>query len=119
MKGTGGWQIVWHGVTRIVLLTKTYAFKIPNFRQWRLGLHGLCANLREREWATKKDPRLCPVVWCMWGGWIVVQRRAEPLTDEQWTGAKASRQEFEGLPLDWKRKNLGFIDGRIVLVDFG
>jgi hypothetical protein len=112
-------HIVWSGVTRIVILTQNYAFKVPNFRQWRLGLHGLCANLREREWAPKNDNRLCPVVWCSWGGWLVVMRRAQPLTDEQWKEAKQNRHGFDGVPMDWNRRNLGYIDGRIVLVDYG
>lgn len=108
------------GVTRIVLLTDRHAIKLPNFTRWRLFLHGLCANLRERtDWAPTRDPRLCPMCWSLPGGWCNVMRRARPLTDAEWATTKRDRRAWDGLPTDWKRENFGVLGGRAVLVDYG
>ena len=44
-------------------------------------------------------------------------RRAEAITDEQW--AACEREQFAGLPLDWKPDNFAILDGRVVLIDYG
>ena len=37
------------GGTRIVFLTKKYAFKIPTFKSYKLFINGIQANLEEKN----------------------------------------------------------------------
>lgn len=104
------------GVTRTVVLCGAFAFKFPSCRSWKMFLNGLLANMQEREWAGH-DNRLCPIIWASCWGWLVVMRRAEPLTDRTWYAMRL--QAWNGLPLDWKKANFGRLDGRVVLVDYG
>lgn len=102
------------GVTRHVIITARYAFKIPNFRNgWSIFLCGLLANLSENEWGCYRDCAIPPnkPLWCCPGGWLSVYRRAQP---------------YDGpmIGLDWspwgdhKRANLGTINGKLVVIDF-
>lgn len=112
-----------NGVTRIVLLTRFRAYKFPAFnRGWRMGLEGLLANMQEQEFGTIGSPALAPVTWSLWGGWLTVQRRCQPLTDAQWQAF--DYQEFQhsawGSDLvENKRDGFGTLDGAIVGVDYG
>lgn len=101
------------GITRNVILTRRYAVKIPTFRSWKLFLHGLLANMQEREWWSTKDGRLCPVLWSIPGGWCVVMPRVQICDSE------VNYEAFDGLPVDPKPCNFGYFRGRIVLVDYG
>ncbi len=122
----GSWRPKWItcGASRHVLLTRRYAFKFPNFRWgWRPFLNGLLANLQEREFGATKWPELCPITFSIPGGWLVVMRRAEMLTDDEWATFDA-KKFCEGnddycVPAEYKRDSFGKLDGRIVAVDFG
>ena len=111
-----------HGTTRVVFLMWSWAVKVPSIVEWRLFLCGLLANLQERKFWTMKHPKLCPILWSIPGGWLVVMRRAKPLT----------RFEFDHLALeDWvhcedfvvpaeiKQCSFGWINDRLVAVDYG
>lgn len=113
-----------NGVTRLVILLGSRAFKIPRFGYgWKMGLSGLLSNMQEREWAGA-DERLCPIVFSTWGGWLVVQRRARPFTDREWAEFMPRMEAWiEGkemrVPVETKRDSFGVLDGRIVAVDYG
>ncbi len=121
------WRVVTGGVTRTVFLTKNYAFKVPAFhRGWRLFLHGLLANSYEAMWwrETNRDDRLCPVLFALWGGWLTVMPRCQPISREKWLGILDWPCEWEGLPVDLKVDNFGVLRDKfgiehIVLVDYG
>lgn len=112
------------GVTREVFLTKRYAIKIPKIRYgWKMFLEGLLANMQEREFSATGWPELCPVVFALPGGWLVVMRRAESLTDAEF---RSIDPDSWGVTSDYrvpveakKRSSFGKIDGRIVAVDYG
>jgi hypothetical protein len=72
---------VLHGATRTVILVGRWAVKLPNLRYgWRPFLRGLIANGIEREWwRDTRDPRLCPVLFGVPGGWLLVMPRCEPI----------------------------------------
>lgn len=111
------------GITREVLLTRRYAIKIPKLIYgWHKFLCGLLANMQERQFADANLPGLCPVVFSLPGGWILVMRRAEPLTDEEWRAFDArsfcERPDCT-VPAEFKRDSFGVLDGRIVAVDYG
>src|SRR5262245_28958170 len=132
--------MIWkrNGVTREVLLTGRYAIKLPKLTGgWSFFLRGLLANMQERRCGAARWPELCPVVCSLPGGWILVMRRTEPLTDERW---KQFRRELIGdetnyrrgfirpwnhvsaeylVPVELKRDSFGLLDGCIVAVDYG
>lgn len=108
------------GVTRIVLVFKSFVIKIPNFSyRWDHFLLGVIGNIRENKtWKYNEDKRnlLCPVLWCSWGGWILIMKRAsvckwnEDIDYEPWVTA--------GLGGDDKPSNYGKINGKIVKIDY-
>lgn len=114
-------QIAW-GASRMVLLTKRWAFKFPRPTEWRLFLTGLLANMQERAFAGAGWPELCPVVWSVPGGWLVVMRRAVPLSASQWEGFDAKafcvRPDY-CVPAEAKWSSFGWLDGKVVAVDYG
>lgn len=123
--------ILWHGgVTRTVILTKRWAFKLPCVVYgWKYFLYGFLANMQEAQWSGF-DERLCPVRFAGRGGWLLVMPRCEPLTDDEYlaevspmwarltddvTGQMLSAE----LPVEMKTCSFGRLGGRIVAVDYG
>jgi len=125
------------GATRVVVLAGRWAFKFPTpVYGWRNFLYGLLANMQERMFATTGWPELCPVLFSLPGGWIVVMPRCESLRvdgawvdpvphwwgdegpDEAWWAAFTQRAEYE-VPVEHKADSLGLLNGRIVAVDYG
>lgn len=104
------------GTTRTVILCGAFAYKVPRLCTWYQFLHGLLASMTERTWAGYDD-RLCPIVWSSYGGWLVIMRRAEPITWRTWRSMRL--QAWNGLPTDFKMVNFGRYEGRIVMVDYG
>jgi len=58
---------------------------------------------------------LCPVLWCSWGGWLLIMKRTEPVDRENW---KPIENLFKVCG-DHKPGNYGMLDGRQVMVDYG
>ncbi len=111
-------EIKTNGVTRLVILTKRYAIKVPNFLNgWRMFLTGLLCNMHEKMWSDTKWPELCPIVFAVWGGWFVIMKKARPLTDEEWDSLDCDK--FSLTPVESKRCSFGVLDGKIVAVDYG
>lgn len=115
------------GATRIVILTRRWAIKLPTpVYGWRNFLYGLLANMQERMFARTGWPELCPVLFSLPGGWIVVMPRCEPYppagewTDppEQWWRGFTEREDYV-VPVEHKADSLGYLNGRIVAVDYG
>src|ERR1044071_6840615 len=73
-----------YGCTRTVFLIGNYAIKIPSTVEWRLFILGLLGNMQEAIFSKTGWPELCPVVFSIPGGWLLVMRRAKVLTDEEW-----------------------------------
>jgi hypothetical protein len=74
---------------------------------------GIAANLTELEWSCM--PGACPVLWSFLGV-VNVYPRCEPVTTD------LTAEEFDAIGLthvgDRKRDNLGWLNGRIVWVDY-
>jgi hypothetical protein len=67
-------------------------------------------------------PELCPVVWSVPGGWLLVMRRAEPLSDEEFDSLdflRFARTADYAVPVEDKIDSFGRFAGRIVAVDYG
>lgn len=119
----GSWiEINRCGCTRLVILLWRWAIKFPNPRyEWRHFLQGLLANMQEVTFSKTKWVKLCPVLWSLPGGWILVMRRAQILTDEEFLSMPEDwRDEPEySIPAEMKSDSFGWLNGRIVAVDYG
>lgn len=114
------------GCTRIVILTKRYAFKIPRITSWEGFLLGCLANLNERKWQdAPKVFRLCPLLFSNRLGFLNVMPRCKRIRH---TGFY--RQELISICLestvakefylsDAKPENYGMYNGRMVKLDYG
>jgi hypothetical protein len=117
-----------YGTTRTVVLIHQWAIKVPSFVEWRLFLHGLLANMQEAKFSKTGWPQLCPVLWAIPGGWLLVMRRAEPMSREQfdtfdyaqWIKGGNDLDDGEWvIPVEEKLDSFGYVDGRLVAVDYG
>lgn len=126
-------KILWHGgVTRTVILTKRWAIKLPCLVYgWKYFLYGFLANMQESDWSGFDD-RLCLVRYAAPGGVFVVMPRCSPVTDKEFCDLVSEdwarmRDEETGLPLPYhaelpvemKTCSFGWLNGRIVAVDYG
>lgn len=108
-----------NGITRIVIELERIVIKIPNFLyQWDHFLVGLLSNIREyRTWNYSENKHLlCPVIWCSWGGWILIMQKAEGVS---WGEINLRIFTEAGLDGDDKEDNYGLINGRVVKIDYG
>jgi len=111
-----------HGTTRTVWLVGPWAFKFPSLTKWRLFLLGLLANMQEREFSATKWPELCPVVWSIPGGWLVIMRRARVLTRQEFDQLDLKAWLDRGdyvIPAELKIDSFGWIGEQLVAVDYG
>lgn len=89
-------------------------------------IKGILANMYENNlwtynsgiWDSSISHLICPVVWCSWGGWILIMRKAAPLTKQQYYESDISEHE-RYFPGDAGPSNYGLLDGRIVKIDYG
>ena len=114
-----------YGTTRMVWILPSHVVKIPRLRWWlwRNFLLGLLGNLQEADFfaVNGNNNKFCPVVFCLWGGWLLIMKRATPLTDK----------EFHAIPERWWQSNsllastektissVGRYEGRVVAIDYG
>jgi hypothetical protein len=115
-------EVVRIGATRLVFLWRGLAFKLPATHSWRNFLNGLLANMTERACGRVSLPGFCPVVFSLAGGFLVVMRRARPLTPAEWAGfdpvAFCLRGDYS-IPAEPKEDSFGVLDGAIVAIDYG
>lgn len=111
------------GTTRWVVLTSRYAIKLPSLSSWEMFLRGLLGNMQETVFATMRLPQLCPIRCSLPGGLCLVMRRAEVVSVHDWydTVLPFVRANYAYLPasFEYKRSSFGWLDGRLVIVDFG
>lgn len=115
-----------YGCTRRVLLIGPWAIKVPATTEWRLFLLGLLANMQEALFWQTRWPELCPVLWSIPGGWLVIMRRARVMTTAEFAEFDAESFTQCGgedgqyvVPVELKHDSFGYLDGRIVAVDYG
>jgi hypothetical protein len=117
------------GCTRIVIVTRRYAVKVPNFLgpgprgwRWRSFLLGLLANLQESRFAATGWPELCPIVFRLPLGFLNVMPRVEILSDEEFLAFDAvafcDKTDYV-VPAEHKSNSFGKWNGRIVAIDYG
>lgn len=87
-------------------------------------MHGILANLQEREFSATGWPQLCPTCLSDPLGFGLVMHYARPLTDQEWAEfaghyPRFVNQEDYRVPVEFKRNSFGIFQGRIVAIDYG
>lgn len=123
-------KLIKTGGTRLVILTKNYAIKIPRFYSWKSFLTGLICNISEYEFSKINHKNLCPVRYGNSLGIVLVMHRAELINDENLfaiemdnlrnliEGDDYSDLDFDFFEYDGTMKNFGFYNGRFVKIDY-
>lgn len=115
------------GATRWTILVGRYAVKIPSLYSYRNFLNGLLGNDQERTFYQIKDwqHKLCPVLWCSWGCFVLIMPRARILetSDEKCCAVYLEKfikinDDFE-IPAEIKQDSFGYLGDRLVAVDYG
>lgn len=110
------------GCTRIVLLTTHYAVKIPNISDYRMMLYGLLANMQEARFSKTGFQELCPVLFSLPLGLLVVMPRVRMFTDEEFLRFDLDgfrvKQDYS-IPVESKADSFGWLDGKPVALDYG
>lgn len=122
------------GCTRIVFLIKNWAIKVPNFLDgWPRFLMGLLANYQETLFSKGDwhEGKLCPVIFSIWGGWLLIMPKVEVLTDEEfcqmdrdWRIIKNTKEFPDAIIAgyiccEWKSNSFGKLNGKTVCIDYG
>ena len=110
------------GVTRRVLLVGNLAIKFPRWYSWKNFLLGLLANMQEVKFSATGWPELCPVIFSLPGGFMVVMRRATEMTDDEFMARDMAYWIDRGnyvVPAEIKADSFGWLDGRLVAIDYG
>jgi hypothetical protein len=78
--------------------------------------------MQERQWGRTGFEGLCPVVFSLPGGWLVVMPRARLMTDEEFFAFDAESFCERGdylIPAEPKSNSFGHLAGQIVAIDYG
>lgn len=79
--------------------------------------------MQERELGTMDLEELCPVLFSLPGGWLVIMPRARSMPDEQWEKfdcvAFVNRPDKACVPVEMKQDSFGLLGTRVVAVDYG
>lgn len=111
-----------YGCMRVVWLIGQWAIKFPAMVEWRLFLLGLLANMQERQWSKTGWPELCPVVWSIPGGWIIIMKRARVMTNAEFNNFDSEKWRDKGdymIPAEDKQNSFGWYQDKIVVIDYG
>jgi hypothetical protein len=117
-----------NGSTRLVILIGKWAVKVPKVpNSWYHFLYAILQNLNERNtwhwnsgrYEQGKSHLLCPVIWCSMGGWVLIMRRALPISRAIFESESALSEHSKYFPGDDDICNYGLINGKIVKVDYG
>lgn len=121
------------GFTRMVIVIGPWAIKMPllpllqkkiassRYRWWRRWFWGVEGNRTEaRVWKESQGQAhdLCPVLWSGFWGLILVMPRCQILTDEQWELEDLNNEVAFSFYTDNQPYNFGYLDGRVVQVDY-
>lgn len=120
------------GASRYVILTKRYALKVPRWSHWRTFLQGLLANMQESTFGSTGWPEICPVLFSLPGGFLVVMPRVRVLTMQEFLENEeqlsymlsgcldtGERRRDYVVPAEMKPDSFGWYRGRLVAVDYG
>jgi hypothetical protein len=78
--------------------------------------------MQERDLSKLGWPELCPVLFAVPGGWLVVMQRATPLTHEQaerLDPLSILSRDDRAIPAEPKASSFGMLGDHLVVVDYG
>lgn len=117
------------GATRMVLFLPSFSrryprgvvVKLPRPTHWRLFLHGLLGNMQEAEFSKAGWKQLCPVLFSLPGGFLVVMPRCQVFQ------GKLSDRDYQTfvnqpnycVPVENKAGSFGYYRKRLVAIDYG
>ncbi len=116
------------GCSRIVILTKRLAWKVPAFYDssnhwsWRTFCQGMLANMQEVAFSKAGWPELCPIRFHIPLGLLVVMPKVQLLTDDEFCEMdfKAfTEKEDYYVPVEEKTNSFGWLNGQVVAIDYG
>ena len=109
------------GVTRKCFLIGRYAIKIPRTYSWEAFLLGILGNLQERS-MSPAYPQLCPVIFSLFG-FINIMPRVTPICYSEEALQHIIQKDFTiggfRLPVEPKSSSFGYLNGKLVAVDYG
>jgi len=111
-----------YGTTRFVFLVDKFAIKIPSIKEWRLFLLGLLANMQEAQWSKIGWVELCPVLFSIPGGFLIVMHRARILNNEEFLLLDIEQwieESGHNIPVEMKADSFGYLGRKLVAVDYG
>ena len=107
------------GRNRWVILTRRWAIKVPRPTGWRDFLFGLLNNLHEAAWSREGTGR-CPVALAVPGGFAIVMPRLRILDEAEFAAVDVAAFNLaHDLRAEPKPDSFGWLDGRVVAVDYG
>src|SRR5438128_322796 len=119
------------GMTRTVIIIYKWALKFPVMNHgWQYFLCGLLGNMQE-QWLSKitrfsrDSNKLCHVLFRVPLGFLIVMRKANILTEEEFARWKNNnydtfvKYERGSLPVEAKPSSFGWLDGKVVAIDYG
>ena len=115
-------KLIKTGATRWVLITKKYAFKFPSLYSYKNFLLGLLANMQEIEFWSLKWEKLCPIIFYLPFGLLVVMPKCKMLTIEEWNNFNLNNFRISKngiIPVENKRNSFGKFKNKIVAIDYG
>lgn len=107
------------GATRLVLCIGRVAIKLPRPFPWRNCLQGFLANLQEREFSRLKHPYLARVLYSDPIGLLLVMERADTDVSPLLAYSFLDRCRKQNLPVDPVPSNVGKVNGKLKLIDYG
>lgn len=78
--------------------------------------------MQERLFSETKWPELCPVVFSIPGGWLIIMRRAKEMAVDEFLDFNSRAWADKGthvIPCEHKANSFGWLDGKIVCIDYG
>lgn len=112
------------GATRYVFLIGNFAIKIPRFSSWECFLQGLICNLQEICFSKCDWPKVCPVIFHLPLGILLIMPRCEPISQEYWDviapniSAWMSGENY-CIPVEHKQNSFGWLNKQLVALDYG
>lgn len=109
------------GATRLVFTIGKYAIKVPRIYSWRGFLRGLLANLQERLFRNLAPTLTAKIYYADIFGVVLIMEKAEYIPQHMFRDVSMFLDKCveAGLPVDRKPGNVGLINGRYKLIDFG
>lgn len=116
---------IYKGSSRWVFVVSSIAVKIPSFTSYRSFLWGLIANMNEVKfwnYANMKH-KLCPITFYVPFGLLVVMPKVKVLTKGDGIGNDYLLSfcicENGKIPAETKLDSFGFLNNKLVCIDYG